>query len=36
MLYDKLQKQSDFMKLITERGKSENVKDYLVRNIKSY
>ena len=36
MLYDKLQKQADFIELIAERGKSENVKDYLVRNIKSY
>ena len=36
ILYDKLQSKSEFFKLLAERGEIENVKDYLVRNIKSY
>jgi hypothetical protein len=36
MLYDKLQNQSEFVKLIAERGKTEDVRDYMVRRIKTY
>ena len=36
MLYDKLQKQSEFIKLIRERGEAINVRDYMVKNIKAY
>lgn len=36
MLYDELQKQSEFIKLIGERGKTEDVRDYMVTNLKSY
>ena len=36
MLYDKLQSQSEFIKLIAERGKTEDVRDYMVRRIKTY
>ena len=36
ILYDKLQKQPEFIKLISERGKVENVRDYLVEDIKFY
>ena len=36
IFYDKLQKQSEFIKLIGERGEVENVKDYMVENIKFY
>ena len=35
-LYDKLQSQSEFIKLISERGKTEDVRDYLVEPIKTY
>ena len=33
MLYDKLQNQSEFIKLIAERGKTEDVRDYMVENL---
>lgn len=36
MLYDKLQKQSKFIELLAARGKTENIRDYMVKNIKSY
>ena len=36
ILYDELQKNPEFIKLAGERGKIENVKDYMVNNIKSY
>ena len=36
MLYDKLQKQAEFIKLIAERGKVENIRDYMVEEIKFY
>ena len=36
MLYDKLQSQSEFIKLLAERGKTEDVRDYMVRRIKTY
>ena len=36
MLYDKLQKQAEFVKLIGERGEVENIRDYMVENIKFY
>ena len=36
MLYDKLQKQSKFIELLKARGKTENIRDYMVKNIKSY
>ena len=36
MLYDKLQKQPEFIELIVERGKVKNVKDYMVKDLKTY
>ena len=36
MLYDELQKQSEFIKLIGERGKVEDVRDYMVTSLKTY
>ena len=36
MLYDKLQKQNEFIELLAARGKTENIRDYMVKNIKSY
>ena len=36
MLYDKMQNKSEFIKLIAERGKTEDVRDYMVRRIKTY
>ena len=36
ILYDKLQSQSEFIKLIAERGKTEDVRDYMVKRIKTY
>ena len=36
MLMDKLQSQSEFIKMLAERGKSENVKDYMVKDLKTY
>lgn len=36
MLYDRLQNQSEFIKLIGERGKTVDVRDYMVKNIISY
>ena len=36
MLYDKLQKQNKFIELLSARGKTENIRDYMVKNIKSY
>ena len=36
MLYDKLQSKSEFIKLLAERGKTEDVRDYMVRRIKTY
>jgi hypothetical protein len=36
MLLDKLQSQSEFIKMLAERGKSENVRDYMIKNIKTY
>ena len=36
MLYDELQNQTEFIKLVTERGKMEYVKDYMVNEIKTY
>ena len=36
MLYDKLQKQPEFIELIVERGKVRNVKDYMVKDLKTY
>ena len=32
-LYDKMQNQSEFIKLIAERGKTEDVRDYMVENL---
>ena len=36
MLYDELQKQSEFIKLLGERGKVEDVKDFMVTSLKTY
>ena len=36
MLYDKLQKQSDFIKLANERGAIEDIRDYMIMNLKTY
>jgi len=36
MLYDELQNQTEFIKLATERGKMEYVKDYMINEIKTY
>ena len=36
MLYDKLQKDAKFMKLIQERGPLEDVKDYELRILKQF
>ena len=36
MLYDKLQKQPEFIELIVERGKVENVRDYMVKDLITY
>jgi len=36
MLYDELQNQTEFIKLATERGKMEYIKDYMVNEIKTY
>jgi len=36
MLYDKLQKQPEFIDLIVKRGKVENVRDYMVKALKLY
>jgi hypothetical protein len=36
MLLDELQKQSEFIKLLGERGKVENVRDYVVSDLKRY
>ena len=36
MLLDELQKQSEFIKLLGERGKVENVRDYMVLSLKTY
>ena len=36
MLYDKLKKQSKFIELLAAKGKTENIRDYMVKNIKSY
>ena len=35
-LQTKLQKQSEFIELLAARGKTENIRDYMVKNIKSY
>ncbi len=36
ILLDELQKQSEFMKLIGERGKVEDVRDYMLTDLKTY
>jgi len=36
MLYDKLQNLTEFIKLVTDRGKMEYVKDYMLNEIKTY
>ena len=36
MLLDKLQSQSEFVKMLAERGQVENVRDYMIKNIKEY
>ena len=36
IILNKLQSQSDFIKLPGERGETENVRDYIVRDLKIY
>ena len=36
MLLDKLQSQSEFIKMLAERGQVENVRDYMIKNLKQY